>query len=60
MWVPTDRGPGLDVIPGAYYRGLNNYLYYFGGRFLSKLQYNEPQNPILITKAHIVHVARSG
>ena len=33
-----------------YYRGVNNYLYYFGGSFLW-LWHNGPQNPILIFSA---------
>ena len=32
------------------YRGLSNYLYDFGGSLL-ELQYNVPQNPILIIEA---------
>ena len=35
------------------YRGLSNYLYYFGGSLLL-LKYNGPQNPILIIKAPIL------
>ena len=34
----------------AYYRGLNNYQYYFGGSLLY-LWYNVPPNLILIIKA---------
>ena len=33
-----------------YYRGLNNYQYYFVGSLLY-LEYYGPQNPILIIKA---------
>ena len=42
-------------IGGVLYRGLDNYQYFFGGS-LFQLQYNGPQNPILIIKAPVFHV----
>ena len=43
---------GLSLNPElrAYYRGLNNYPYYFGG-LLIELWYSIPPNPILIIEA---------
>ena len=38
---------------GVYYRGLNNYLYFFGGSII-QLRHNGPQNPVRIIKAPIV------
>ena len=44
---------GGDFSKGQYYRGLNGFLYYFGGSLLQFL-YNGPKNPIRIIKAPIV------
>ena len=37
------------IVGGVYYKGLNNYKYYFGDSLL-QLEYNGRQNPILIFK----------
>ena len=50
---------GFEPDTKAYYRGLNNYQHYFGGSSLY-LQYNGPQNPILIIKAPILQVELYG
>ena len=42
----------------VYYRGLNNYLCYFGGALLL-LYYNGPQNPILIIEKYVYKLAIS-
>ena len=50
------EGPAsIRVRARVYYRGLNNYQYYFGGfRIIKKnIEYNGPPNPILIIKAPI-------
>ena len=49
----TVRPPEPELF--SYCRGLNFYLYYFGGSLLS-LYYNGPQNPILIIKASILRI----
>ena len=47
--VPSVVSPSLTGLK-VQYRGLSNYLYDFGGSLL-ELQYNGPQNPILIIEA---------
>ena len=48
MKDPLPDLPGLESgRSGFYYRGLKNYLYYFGVSLLL-VEYNWPPNPILI------------
>ena len=43
LQVTESERPDFEK-PYLYYRGLNNYLYYFGGSLLLLLWYNGPQN----------------